>query len=184
MFLKNTASQTIGVQMILAASGAAATGLTVACSVSKDGGAFGTASGTVSELGSTGYYKVALAQADTNGDHLAYNFTATGAIPVTIQAFTFAAAIPANVTQFDGSAVTASSGRPEVNVTHIAGSAVSTTAAQIGVNVVQISDDAVAAQNLESYCDGTTPQPVNITQVIGDPVQASSSKTTNWGGTP
>lgn len=89
-----------------------------------------------------------------------------------------------SVTQFNGSAATASGGRPEVNMTHVAGAAVSTTTAQIGVNIVQISDDAVAAQNLESYCDGTTPIPANITRVIGDPVQASSGKTTNWGGTP
>lgn len=30
----------------------------------------------------------------------------------------------------------------------------------------------------------TTPPAVNVTQVIGDPIIASSSKTTNWGGTP
>jgi hypothetical protein len=29
-----------------------------------------------------------------------------------------------------------------------------------------------------------TPPAVNVTQVIGDPIIASSSKTTNWGGTP
>ena len=102
-------------------------------------------------------------------------------------------------------------GLANANLINIAGAAVSTTTAQLGVNVVQISEDATAADtlesycdgttpqpvnvtqisgdgtaadNLESYCDGTTPQPVNITHVISDPVQASSSKTTNWGGTP
>lgn len=47
-----------------------------------------------------------------------------------------------NVTQFNGSNVTSSSGRPEVNTTHIAGSAVSTTSAQIGVNVVTAAGTA------------------------------------------
>lgn len=37
----------------------------------------------------------------------------------------------------------------------------------LNVNVAEISDDATAANNLELYCDGTTPQPVNATQVSG-----------------
>lgn len=36
-----------------------------------------------------------------------------------------------------------------------------------GVDVVQISGDSTAADNLESYCDGTTPQPVNATEIEG-----------------
>jgi hypothetical protein len=52
---------------------------------------------------------------------------------------------------------TAASATVKSDVTNIATAAVSTTTAQIGANIVQ---------------------------VIGDPVQASSSKTTNWGGTP
>lgn len=55
----------------------------------------------------------------------------------------------------------------EVDLTHIAGSAVSTTTAQLGVNLVQISGDATAADNLESYTDGTTPIPANVTQLGG-----------------
>ena len=35
------------------------------------------------------------------------------------------------------------------------------------VNVAQISGDSTAADNLESYCDGTTAQPVNVTQIGG-----------------
>jgi hypothetical protein len=89
-----------------------------------------------------------------------------------------------NLINIAGSAVSASTAQLGVNLVNIAGVAVSTTTAQLGVNVVSISGDSVAADNLEAYCDGTTPQPVNITHVISDPVQASSSKTTNWGGTP
>jgi len=82
--------------------------------------------------------------------------------------------IKADVRDFNGTAATAASGRPEVNTSHIAGSAVSASSAQIGVNVVnlggsavdassglinanvkQISTDATAADNAESFFDGT-----------------------------
>ena len=38
---------------------------------------------------------------------------------------------------------------------------------RIDVNVAAISTDSTAADNLESYTDGTTPQPVNVTQFGG-----------------
>jgi len=37
----------------------------------------------------------------------------------------------------------------------------------VKVDVVQVSGDTTAADNLESYCDGTTPIPANTTQVEG-----------------
>lgn len=43
-----------------------------------------------------------------------------------------------------------------------------------GVNVTQISGDTTAANNLESYCDGTTPQPVNVTQISADSAAANN----------
>jgi len=57
------------------------TGLSPSVSISKVGGTFATAGGTVSEVGS-GWYKIALTATDTNtlGD-LAYHITATGADP-------------------------------------------------------------------------------------------------------
>lgn len=36
-----------------------------------------------------------------------------------------------------------------------------------GVNMTQISGDTTAANNLELYCDGTTAQPVNVTELGG-----------------
>jgi len=44
------------------------------------------------------------------------------------------------------------------------------------VNVVQISGDSTAADNLESYCDGTTAQPVNVTQIGGTAQSATDLK--------
>lgn len=43
----------------------------------------------------------------------------------------------------------------DVSVTQIAGAAVSTNTAQLGVNIVQISGDSTAADNAESFFDGT-----------------------------
>jgi hypothetical protein len=39
-------------------------------------------------------------------------------------------------------------------------------------DVTAISNDTTAAANLESYCDGTTPQPVNATQISGSATAA------------
>ena len=44
------------------------------------------------------------------------------------------------------------------------------------VNVAQISGDSAAADNLESYCDGTTAQPVNVTQIGGTAQSATDLK--------
>lgn len=92
--------------------------------------------------------------------------------------------LQADVTQFNGTAGTFASGRPEVNTTHLGGSAVSATSGLINANVTQISGDSVAADNLESYCDGTTPQPVNVTQVSGDSAAADNLESYCDGTTP
>jgi hypothetical protein len=58
---------------------------------------------------------------------------------------------------------------------------------KVDVNVAQISGDATAADNLESYTDGTTPQPVNVTQVSGDATAADNAESffdgTGYAGT-
>lgn len=54
------------------------TGLTVAGTVSKDGGSFGAVSGSISEVGD-GMYSFDAAAADMNADFLIFRFTATGA---------------------------------------------------------------------------------------------------------
>lgn len=54
------------------------TGLTVTAEVSKDGGAFASAGGSVTEIGS-GVYHFDAAQADMNADVVVLKFTATGA---------------------------------------------------------------------------------------------------------
>ena len=155
-----------------------------------------------------GYYTLELTAAQTNylgGALLSLNVVGT-ACPV-FHEFTI---LPANIydsmiagtdlfdvstTQFNGSAVTQSGGRPEVNASHIAGSAVSTSTAQIGVNVVnfggsagtfasgvpavnatQISGDSTAADNLETAFDDTA-GPVPWMGIIDQGTAQSASAT-------
>lgn len=98
MYRKNTAGQFLCVQLLLTASGAVATGLTPAARRCIDG-TFGAGGGTFTEDGTTGSYKYALAQADTNGNDISIIVTATGAIPVCVN-FVTTAADPTNATTF------------------------------------------------------------------------------------
>ena len=90
MLRKNVASQFIHFAGIKTADGTALTGATFAYRRSIDG-TFAAGGGTITEDTGTGFYKVALAQADTNGNDLAFFFTATGAIPICINVLTTAA---------------------------------------------------------------------------------------------
>lgn len=86
---KNVAGQVIGAQMVSATTGAAFTG-TVTVSVTGDGGSQTTGSvgdGLCTHEGN-GYHTYTPAQAETNYTLVAFTFTGTGAIPVTIQVFT------------------------------------------------------------------------------------------------
>lgn len=82
--LKNVAGQFIGTQMINATTGAAFTG-SVSMVLVGDNGAQG-GGGACTHKGN-GYHSYALAQADTNYGHIAFTFTGTGAVPVTVQVF-------------------------------------------------------------------------------------------------
>ena len=83
---KNTAFNGFSLVMFNTA-GAAATGKTVSGSVSIDGGAFGSLTNSVSEIGS-GAYKVNLAAADTNGNDLLFLFAATDCKPLFLKVIT------------------------------------------------------------------------------------------------
>jgi len=78
---QNVAGQRVFFVLINATTGAGLTGATVTVNRGIDGGAQAAATGTVTELG-LGQYRFDPSQADTNGDHVGYIFTATNAIPV------------------------------------------------------------------------------------------------------
>jgi hypothetical protein len=84
---KNIASQSIGVQMITAADGTVFTGA-VAVAVTVDNGTQATGTATAPVHEGNGYHSYRPSQAETNGDHVAFTFTGTGAIAATVQVFT------------------------------------------------------------------------------------------------
>lgn len=86
---KNVAGQVVGAQMVNASTGAAFAG-SVTVYVTVDGGtqaAGSVGSGACTSEGN-GFYTYAPAQAETNGDHLAFTFIGTGAVPATVQIYT------------------------------------------------------------------------------------------------
>lgn len=86
---KNVAGQRIGVQMVSASDGTAFTG---AVTVYVTGDAGSQAIGSVGSGACThegnGYHSYAPAQAETNFDLIAFTFTGSGAVPVTVQVYT------------------------------------------------------------------------------------------------
>lgn len=86
---KNVASQKVGAQLIAAADGTPFTGsVTVAVTVDAGTQATGSVgSGACTHEGG-GYHTYAPAQAETNGDLIAFTFSGTGAISTTIQVYT------------------------------------------------------------------------------------------------
>jgi len=89
MFRKNVAGQFIHFQGVDAATGGIKSEVTWTVRRCIDG-TFAAATGTATEDGTTGWYKFALSQADTNGNNIAFNFTGTGAIPQTVNIVTTA----------------------------------------------------------------------------------------------
>ncbi len=86
MFFKNTAGQKVGAQLISATDGSAFTGaVTVAVTVDAGTQAAGSVgSGACTHEGG-GYHTYAPAQAETNGELLAFTFSGSGAVPTTTQ---------------------------------------------------------------------------------------------------
>ena len=87
MYIKNAAGQFVCFSMISTTNGAPVTGITPTCRRCIDG-TFADATGTITEDTGLGFYKMALSQADTNGNNIAYRFIGTGAIDTTINIVT------------------------------------------------------------------------------------------------
>lgn len=85
---KNVAGQKVGAQMVSATDGSAFTG-SVTVYVTLDAGtqAAGSVGAGACTSEGNGYHTYAPAQAETNGDLVAFTFTGTGAVPVTVQVY-------------------------------------------------------------------------------------------------
>lgn len=85
---KNVAGQKIGAQLVSATDGSAFTG-SVTVYVTLDAGtqaAGSVGSGACTHEGN-GYHTYAPAQAETNGDLIAFTFVGSGAVPATVQVY-------------------------------------------------------------------------------------------------
>lgn len=187
MFLKkNTASQTVGFCLVNASTGAALTGATVSVRRCLDG-TFAATTGAVTE-DSGGLYKFAPSQADTNGDQVAYYFTATSAIPVCLNLRTTAAdmadtvrfgltALPNAAAEASGGLVTRGTGTGQISVSSgqvILQSGTGTgqldfTSGVVKANVTQFGGSA------GTFASGVPA--VNATQFGGATVTATTSVT-------
>lgn len=83
---KNVAGQIVSAVLVSATDGSAITA-GVSVTVTGDGGTQGAGAGTVTHEGG-GEWSYAPTQAETNFDHIAFKFSATGAIPVLVQVYT------------------------------------------------------------------------------------------------
>ena len=165
---KNTAGQFCYFQGVDATTGGIKSGVTWTIRRSIDG-TFAAGGGSVTEDGTTGWYKYAMSQADTNGTDLGFNFTGTGAVPQTVNCTT------------DG-------GSPNVNVASI--NAVSTSP----VTTIKAVQGLTTADTIATYT-GNTPQTgdsfarigangAGLTAVVAASVTgAVGSVTGNVGGT-
>ena len=83
MYFQNQAGQFVHFQGVDVSSGGIKSGVTWTVRRCIDG-TFAGGGGTVTEDGTTGWYKYAMSQADTNGVNLGFNFTGSGAVPQTV----------------------------------------------------------------------------------------------------
>lgn len=166
---KNVASQKIGAQMVSASDGSAFTG-SVTVYVTIDAGTQGAGSvgsGACTHEGN-GYHTYAPAQAETNGDLVAFTFIGTGAVPASVQVYTSfpqtgdayaetqngTYGLSAIETLVDGleTAATAIEADTQDIQSRIPAALVG---GRIDANMGAISADSVAADNAESFFDGT-----------------------------
>lgn len=86
---KNVASQIIGAEMVTAADGTAFTGA-ITCYYTIDGGTqtIGSVGSGICTHEGNGFHTYTPTAGETNGDHIAWTFIGTGAVPATIQVYT------------------------------------------------------------------------------------------------
>lgn len=188
MLRKNTAGQVICFSGINASTGAALTGATFSCRRCLDG-TFAAATGSITEDTGLGFYKMALSQADTNGNNCSYFFTATNAIPVTINvittvldptstAFGLSIAKTTNITGFNDIAATAVVSGGAITTS---GGAVSTVTTATNVTTVNgLAAGVITATSIaaDAITDAKVAADVTIASVTG----AVGSVTGNVGG--
>jgi hypothetical protein len=193
---KNYGSQIIGAQMVSASDGSAFTG-SVTCYVTGDGGtqAIGSVGSGACVHEGNGFHSYQPAQAETNHEHVAFTFIGMGAVPVTIQVYTWdTISRTVNVGLLDGDdAPTRFAGIVDEQIgdefeNYVP--ALETTAqdilailsAPIDANTVQISGDTTAAENARSFFDGNGYGSMLLRRTISDTPAPTTTDFTILGG--
>lgn len=167
MFRKNTSGQFVYFQGVDATSGGIKSGVTWTMRRCIDG-TFAAGGATVTEDSTNGWYKAALTQADTNGNNIGYNFTGTGAVPVTINIITTAAdptdgvrlgltALPNAAAQAAGGLYTQGSGAGQIN---------QAANGLIDINVVDWKGSAAPAMTGDAFARLGAPAGANVSADI------------------
>ena len=164
MFRKNVAGQFIHFQGVDAATGGIKSGVTWTVRRCLDG-TFAAATGTVTEDGTTGWYKFALSQADTNGNNLGFNFTGTGAVPQTVNAITTVLDPTSTAFGLSLAKTTNITGFNDIAATAIVSSGAITTLAGAVVNVTTVA--------VVTTLTGNTAQTGDAFARVGAPAGAS-----------
>lgn len=192
---KNTSGQNVCFCLVKAADGTALASATVSVRRCLDG-TFAATTGTVTE-DSGGLYKFAPSQADTNGNQVAYYFTATSAIPVVLNMRTTAAdmsdsvrfgltALPNAAAEASGGIITRGTGTGQLSVTSggvdVQTIKTQTVTCSAGVTVGAFVGNATAALGVDA--SGR----VDIGKALGTAVTLDTNNVLNvsakyWAGT-
>lgn len=156
MYRKNTSGQFLHFGFVNVSTGAALASATITGVRSIDGGSTAYMTSTFYEQSPGGLYRVTLSQADTNGNDISYFFTATNAIPVTLNIVT-TAADPTDTVRFGLTALpNVASGSAGAIITSGIGTAQLDVSSGIGrVNLVMVDTNT-----LTSHASGKVPADV------------------------
>lgn len=177
MLRKNVSGQFVCFQGVSASTGGILSGATWTMRRCLDG-TFAAGGATITEDSTNGWYKVALTQADTNGNDISFNFTATGAIPQTINDTT-TAADPTNAATFGITDIDATISSRLASSSYTAPA--NLTAAQIATGIWQDSTagDFTAASSIGKslYTTGNAPGAASGFALVGSNMGSASSVT-------
>lgn len=155
MFRKNVAGQFIHFQGVDATTGGIKTGVTWTIRRCIDG-TFAAGGGTVTEDGTTGWYKYAMSQADTNGNNIGFNFTGTGAVPQTVNIITDGSPPDVNLKNAAGTAVTLDANNVlNVSTKYWAGTAITATSIPVATAAGATNGLLIAGSNAPTTFAGS-----------------------------